>query len=244
MTTRPLIVFDGDDTLWRTEALYDAARAACADVVAAVGLDGREWEGRQRALDLKRMESLGFSRERFPGSCVLAAQALAAETGLDLAPPVLSQLKAEASAVFQRKAALAPGVDEVLHLLSGQNDLALLTQGDPDVQQRRIADSGLRRRFASVHIVDLKSDRVFMRLAQSGQPRARLSVGNSLASDINPAMRTGYAGVWLAASGAWSWEEREDGSSPRLGELYVTDSLLDVPTLVEMWSHAKRAQLV
>ena len=34
------IVFDGDDTLWETEALYDDARRRAREIVAATGLDG------------------------------------------------------------------------------------------------------------------------------------------------------------------------------------------------------------
>src|SRR4051812_13994583 len=41
---RNLIVFDGDDTLWSTEQLYDRARSAAARLVASVGLDPVRFE--------------------------------------------------------------------------------------------------------------------------------------------------------------------------------------------------------
>ncbi|MEO8907547.1 MAG: hypothetical protein ABI310_05655, partial [Microbacteriaceae bacterium] len=46
------VIFDGDDTLWLTEALYDDARASARAVVEHAGLNGTEWERLQRIRDL------------------------------------------------------------------------------------------------------------------------------------------------------------------------------------------------
>lgn len=44
-----LLIFDGDDTLWSTEPLYDEARQAARRLVEANGLDGARWEAAERA---------------------------------------------------------------------------------------------------------------------------------------------------------------------------------------------------
>lgn len=44
------IVFDGDDTLWSTESLYDEARANARRVVAEAGLDDAAWEKLERRI--------------------------------------------------------------------------------------------------------------------------------------------------------------------------------------------------
>jgi len=57
---RPL-VFDGDDTLWVTEPLYDAARIAAGKRVAAVVLDSAAWDALQRKIDVKNVSRFGLS---------------------------------------------------------------------------------------------------------------------------------------------------------------------------------------
>ncbi|PYR76138.1 MAG: hypothetical protein DMF87_18855, partial [Acidobacteria bacterium] len=63
-----MVVFDGDDTLWTTEPLYDEARQRARREVAAAGVDGAEWERLERATDVKNVTVMGFSVERFPTS--------------------------------------------------------------------------------------------------------------------------------------------------------------------------------
>ena len=43
-------MFDGDDTLWSTESLYDEARANARRVVAEAGLDDAAWEKLERRI--------------------------------------------------------------------------------------------------------------------------------------------------------------------------------------------------
>jgi putative hydrolase of the HAD superfamily len=54
------IVFDGDDTLWHTEWLYDDARQQAREVVEAAGLDGARWEELERRTDVKNVESAAW----------------------------------------------------------------------------------------------------------------------------------------------------------------------------------------
>ena len=71
-----VVVFDGDDTLWFVEPLYDDARAEAAAIVAAAGLDAGNWESLQRRIDVRYVPYLGVSSKRFPKSCVEAYRRL------------------------------------------------------------------------------------------------------------------------------------------------------------------------
>ena len=75
-----MVIFDGDDTLWSTEPLYDDARAAAAEIVERAGLDAGEWERLERDIDVQNVQRFGLSSERFPTSCVEAYQTLARES--------------------------------------------------------------------------------------------------------------------------------------------------------------------
>lgn len=70
------IIFDGDDTLWHTERLYDDARQRARSIVEASGLDGQKWEKLERQIDVTNVERLGHSIERFPASCIEAYELL------------------------------------------------------------------------------------------------------------------------------------------------------------------------
>ena len=79
-TAAACVVFDGDDTLWETEPLYDRARSEAAALVAEAGLDPAQFDGLQRQIDVEQVKELGLSSNRFPSSSALAVRELAKRT--------------------------------------------------------------------------------------------------------------------------------------------------------------------
>ena len=65
-----LIVCDGDDTLWKTQELYDAAKAAFADLMNGLGASGHNLIALLDRIDAEAVESQGFSVSRFSDSMV------------------------------------------------------------------------------------------------------------------------------------------------------------------------------
>jgi putative hydrolase of the HAD superfamily len=235
-----LLVFDGDDTLWIVEPLYDEARAAAAEIVAAAGIDPILWDERQRQLDIENVRLLGLSRDRFPKSCVDAYRELAARSGLEEDARFTAQIIYAAEQVFRTPAQLVDGVVEILEELRLRSHrLALLTKGDCVVQTSRLHDSGLVRFFESVHIVPEKDLRTFAGVCQAADivPEEGWSIGNSLPSDINPALAIGMGAVWIDAT-VWSHEQRE--TVPAGGRLVVIDSLAELPKALSVQVHSLR----
>jgi putative hydrolase of the HAD superfamily len=228
---RDLVVFDGDDTLWFVEHLYDQARAAAALVVKRAGLDPVWWEARERQIDVENVESFGVSAARFPTSSVTAYQELARAAGRSVDPAVEADVRQAAESVFSMSATPAEGAREVLEELRPAYDLALLTKGEDWVQNKRIADAGLLSEFATIRIVPEKGDREFADLlVEFGvEPTHAWSVGNSLASDINPALRVGMKAIWIDAH-VWEHERREP--VPGDGHLIIAPSLKAVPGII------------
>lgn len=226
-----LCIFDGDDTLWRSEHLYDEARDRAAEVVVRAGLDRQRWSDMQREIDVANVATFGLSRWRFPLSSVAAYERLAAEEGSFVDDTVKEAVRRAAASVFDANAPIMPGAPVVLEELAKTHRLALLTQGDPVVQQKRVEDSGLGDLFEITHIVDRKDDSCFSSiLLEAGvDPVDAWSVGNSLPSDINPALRLGMRAVWIDAH-VWAHERRE--VAPVDGRLFVCDSLGEVPAVV------------
>jgi putative hydrolase of the HAD superfamily len=224
------IVFDGDDTLWLTEPLYDAARQRARSVVEAAGLDGGRWEELERRRDVENVSRFGHTLERFPTSCVEAYIYLCAEIGQEVDAVLVETVGAAARTVFEQAAPLMPHARETLSALRERGlKLALLTKGDRAVQRRRIDQSGLAPLFDVIKIVDEKTpDTITGVLAElQVAPNAALSVGNSLRSDVVPSLAAGVQPIWIDAH-VWEYEREAGKVQGRVIELEDLHELLKV----------------
>jgi putative hydrolase of the HAD superfamily len=229
----PVVVFDGDDTLWETEVLYDDARSKAAHIVAKAGLDGEVWERRERVIDTLNARRAGLHSWRFPLSCVEALEVTAAghpeaERSIGL---LTHEVWSAASGVFSARARMMPHAADVLRQLRPTHRLALLTQGDPTIQQLRIDHSGLRDFFDEIEIVRRKDTNVLKQLLDRlGAPvETACMVGNSVPSDIAPALELGMRAIWIDAH-VWEHERRE--ALPPGHRAQVSTALAEVPALV------------
>ena len=229
------VVFDGDDTLWETEALYDSARTRSAEIVAKEGFDADRFQILQRELDIQNVKVLGLSSNRFPTSSVQAYTELARQAGRSPIPKVSEKVYRASAAVFQAPAAVYSDVDNVLKAVSQKCLLGLLTKGDQLVQERRIDQSGLRRYFDAIAIVNNKTDAEFLSiLAKLGAPPTdSWSIGNSLGSDIVPALSVGMRAIWIDAH-VWGHERGISQWVPDHDRFYEAKTISEVLTIIEM----------
>jgi putative hydrolase of the HAD superfamily len=239
---KPLVVFDGDDTLWFVEPLYDTARALVAEFVEKKGLDVDHWESLQKSIDVQNVAAMGVSRNRFPSSCLEAYEQAAAEFGIVVRGQDRDEVLRRAVSVFESTALLAASTHDVLRQLRAFCDLALLTKGDPEIQERRIGHAGLTKSFDRIYIVEDKHEASFWRVLRDfdRDPADAWSVGNSLASDINPALWLGMSAIWIDAH-VWEHERRE--SSPLYEHVHIAGSLADVVRIIRSAQSTKNLQL-
>lgn len=223
-------MFDGDDTLWFVEHLYDDARDAARRIVADAGLDGSRWEHLQQSIDLQNVLTMGVDPERFPLSCVQAYASLANAEGVLADVAAANRVRDAARQVFHRAARVNEHAIPVLDEMRADFTLALLTKGSPAIQEKRIRDAGLSDAFKSIAVVPNKTAAEFRTLVSElgADPSSSWSVGNSIASDINPALEVGMAAVWVDAH-VWEHERRERHILPGV---LVAPALLEVPGLV------------
>lgn len=222
------MIFDGDDTLWRVEELYDAALLEAQQSIETAGIPGEEWRLLQREHDLRNVKTLGMSPERFPLSSQQALLEIGRKHSWDVPPDLVEKVVAISQTVFARQAPVMPMARQVLTSLVPAFRLALLTKGDPLIQQGRVKDSGLIDCFERVQVVPDKNEKVFTEIVSDFdvRPEKAWSVGNSLASDVNPALRAGLNAIWIDAH-VWEHERRETVvTHPRL---VVLNSLQQVP---------------
>lgn len=105
----------------------------------------------------------------------------------------------------------------------------LLTKGDPGVQEKRIEDSQLGALFSLISIVPEKDVEAFLEVLDATGATAALplSIGNSVPSDINPALETGMSAIWVDAH-VWEHERRETDLLEE-GRVIEVASLRQVP---------------
>lgn len=224
-----LVIFDGDDTLWSTEQLYDDARQAVRRIVEGRGLDGGLWEATERQRDVVNVATYGMSSIRFPTSCVEALDAIG---GCDRS--LRTVVWEVADRVFSAPAPLLSGAREVLLAVRATCSVVLLTKGDTKVQEGRIESSGLRPLFDQIEVVHEKTSSTFSSVVSlwGVRPAASVSVGNSLRSDILPAIEAGMQAIWIDAH-VWEWERLHNDSVHLPERVVVGDALTDVPTLLK-----------
>lgn len=201
-------VFDGDDTLWITEPLYDEARSEARRIVESSGLDGDRWEAMERRIDVENVETLGYSPERFPRSCRQAYEAYQRTCSATVDPAISNRIERIAMSVFERPAQLMPGAEETVRTLKRAGvGLGLLTKGDLAVQRKRIADSSLAPLFDVISIVPMKTALEVRRIMERLESPGCLTwvVGNSIRSDIVPALEAGANAIWIDAH-VWEYE--------------------------------------
>jgi putative hydrolase of the HAD superfamily len=106
--------------------------------------------------------------------------------------------------------------------------LILITKGDVFDQERKLAASGLADYFAAIEIVADKNEATYARIfaRHTDGPEHTVMVGNSLRSDILPALQAGSYAVYVPHDLTWSYEHAEEpAGEPRyarithLGEL-------------------------
>ena len=102
-----------------------------------------------------------------------------------------------------------PGAQEALIRLSGKYKLYLATNGTAQVQQAKLASSGIARYFQDIFIsqeigADKPSpeyfNRCFARITGFDPDRAMI-VGDSLTSDIQGGIQTGMSTCWVNPEG-------------------------------------------
>lgn len=205
------VIFDGDDTLWETQTLYDLAKRKFAALMAKEGFPSAESLALFAEVDMANVRKLGFSRRRFPKSMADTYELLAKDAGKKVKPAVRKRAKALGESVFNRTPKLMPGVRRLLQRLTGRVRLVLMTAGDRAIQRRRIQTSGLARYFDFIDIPKIKDAAEFHRLIRllRVNPDSAWMIGNSMKSDIMPAHKVGLNTVWLAGRG-WAYDRSDE----------------------------------
>lgn len=202
-----LIAFDGDDTLWHNEPLFRQAhielREMLGHYVPADQVDDRLYQA-----ELANLSIYGYGVTGFTLSMI--------ETAIEITDervPVrsLREILHAGQEILAHPVTPMPGVAETLATLKGAFRLMIVTKGDLFDQERKVAASGLGDYFDAVEIVSEKDAAAYRRLfARHGTgAECAMMVGNSLKSDIIPALEAGAWGVHIPSAHQWVLDHAE-----------------------------------
>lgn len=222
------IVFDGDDTLWVTQPLFDQAKAALAKIIRKkLGVEPVETLTRLDEIDIANIAKMGFSPKRFPTSLVETFAHFCTSNGLAPSDSEKQHIYSIGAAIFTKSPVLLKDVKRVLSSLGRSYQLILYTLGDVATQQRIIKALKLERFFPdAIYIVSEKTSVQLEKVleAKDLSPDDVLMVGNSVKSDINPALELGIKCVWVNRH-SWAY----DKGSQLPGEVIEISQLRELP---------------
>ncbi len=207
MSALSVIGFDADDTLWHNERVFrlteERFAALLGDHAPAPDVSRRLLEAERRNLQF-----YGYGIKGFTLSMI--------ETALELtegrvSAAAIREILESGREMMRHPVEIFPGVRETLEALRGDFCLVLITKGDLFDQERKLAASGLAELFHGVEIVSDKNAATYQRLfARHGAGAERaMMVGNSVKSDILPAIEAGSWGVHVPYHITWALEHAE-----------------------------------
>jgi putative hydrolase of the HAD superfamily len=225
------VIFDGDDTLWDTMPIYTRAKRRFFSLMQRRGFDRRKVEKFFDERDANNVALWGFSRKRFRMSMLGTYDHFRRHASSGGVSGIREEIANLSDKVFVEAAGTTPYAGQVLSLLGLTCRLILLTMGDRAVQKQRLETSRLKNYFDEIVIVSHKDADTFRRLVLKHHlpPSQTWSVGNSLRSDINPALVAGLRAIWVPRR-TWSYEDEQ--SIQRAGVVRIS-SLRSVPRIIQ-----------
>lgn len=208
------IGFDADDTLWENERFFHASKFQMAELLSPFA-DGPDISAQLSEAERKNLLFYGYGVKSFTLSMIDAAISV---TGGKVPAEVIAAILAMGREMLAYPIQNLPHVRETLEELSGSHRLVLITKGDLFDQERKVAQSGLGDFFSAVEIVSEKTSATYSRLfaIHGPGPEHAMMVGNSLKSDIVPAIEAGSWGVHVPHDLSWELEHAEPPeSAPR-----------------------------
>ncbi len=201
------IGFDADDTLWQNEEFFrltqDKFAALLGDYTERSTLDSKLLQAERRNLG-----RYGFGIKGFMLSMIETAIEV---TDQKVPAAVISEIIAMGQEMLTHPIHLLPHAKESVAALSADFNLVLITKGDLLDQERKLAQSGLGDLFDAIEIVSDKTPQTYIRafMRHGHGPEKAMMVGNSMKSDVVPAIEAGGWGAHVPSRYEWDIEKAD-----------------------------------
>ncbi|MEF3307131.1 HAD family hydrolase [Paenibacillus sp. GYB003] len=240
------ILFDLDDTLIHCNKYFDAVLDQFADLMTTwfhgYRLQTDEVKRKQYEFDSVGVEKLGFAAGHFPQSLVQTYEHYSAMTGRAASAEERERLIELGKSVYEfPNLEPYPNMAETLGALSDQgHELFLYTGGDAAIQESKVKRMGLGayfgdRLFISAHKTTDVLESILTK--QRFDRDKTWMIGNSIRTDVVPALETGINAIHIPAITEWQYNVVDIDVKPKRAFLQLK-KLLEVPPAISRYSLA------
>lgn len=212
------IGFDADDTLWQNEQFFRTTEAHFAELLVDYA-EAEHLTARLLEAERRNLGKYGFGIKGFTLSMIETAIEI---TEGKVPAAIIGDILQAGRAMLDHPVETLPHAEETLAAVADEYRLVLITKGDLFDQERKLAQSGLGDYFDAIEIVSAKTRDTYARVfARHGDgPERAMMVGNSLKSDVVPAIEAGGWGIHVPHDLTWTLEHAEAPSeAPRFREI-------------------------
>jgi putative hydrolase of the HAD superfamily len=199
------IAFDADDTLWHNERDFALTQDRFAQMLAEFTAPDHLQE-RLLAAERRNLGIYGFGVKGFTLSMIETAIEV---TDGNVPTEVIGELLEMGRGMLAAPVEVLEGAREAIQTLKKKADILLITKGDLLDQERKLAQSGLGELFDRVEIVSDKTAETYAHIFARYDTAHQMMVGNSLRSDVIPALKAGLWGVHIPHPLTWAYEHAD-----------------------------------
>jgi putative hydrolase of the HAD superfamily len=199
------IGFDADDTLWHNERFFRLSEARFQALLAGHAPPAQLSE-RLVAAERRNLAHYGFGVKGFVLSMIETAIEV---TEARVPASVIAEIVATGREMLAHPVELLPHAREAVTAMRERGEIVLITKGDLLHQESKLARSGLGELFDAVEIVSDKTPATYARVFARHGGKRGVMVGNSLKSDVIPAIEAGGWGVHVPHDLTWDHEQAD-----------------------------------
>ena len=221
-----IVVFDADDTLWDCQGHFEVVMQQLYNELLSWTHSLEESSRQLFATERKNMHLLGYGVKAFTLSILETAMRVSKG---EMPVHTIQKLLDECYTLLEFPTTPLPHVTDTLTELRRRGyPLVVFTKGELLDQQHKLERSGLQHFFCHLEITSDKGEAEFRNLAQrlGATPDRLLMVGNSLRSDVAPALAAGWQAVHIPFHVTWELEQHDAFAHNGLTTIDRFDQLL------------------
>jgi putative hydrolase of the HAD superfamily len=217
------LLIDADDTLWENNIYFERAIAAFIGLLNHQEYSPAQVRAALNAVERETILAHGYGLSSFRQSLLTCFERLCPTA---VSAEQHAQIVGFTDAILTQEIELLPTVAETLAYLATRHRLILMTKGNEAEQADKLSRSGLAAHFSAVEIVAEKDPPTYRQVIARHEltPHTSWMIGNSIKSDINPALAAGLHAVFLFHKDTWVLEHAELDAAPDGQQLLELDS--------------------
>jgi putative hydrolase of the HAD superfamily len=207
------LLIDADDTLWENNVYFERAIAAFISYLGHHEYTPAEVRQALNTQERATILAHGYGVASFTRSLVATYKRLSPGT---VNEQNIHRVRSLAPSIAEQEIELLPGVAETVTELATRHRLILMTKGNQAEQADKLSRSGLAQHFSAVEIVAEKDPETYRKVIHRHEltPHTSWMIGNSIKSDINPALTAGLHAIFIFHKDTWALEHASLDPAP------------------------------